>query len=152
MAIDSSTRTGTSSEFSRFRVLVADDDAGCRDSIVSLLSTDGFEATSVEGGRAAIDLLRRQLAAGPGGRRIHFLIVDYNMPDLTGLDVLRLIRRELSLELPSILVTANFDEGLVKSVRSLGGFAVLPKPLEPTDFREIVWKLVRSQLFGRGRF
>jgi len=138
----------STSHFSRFRVLVADDDAGCRDSIVSLLSGEGFDALAVGGGRAAIDLLEKQCLPSLSRREIHFLIVDYNMPDLTGLDVLQKIRRDLDLELPSILVTASFDLELVDRVRRLGGFAVLPKPLEPTDFRAMVWKLVRSRLSG----
>ncbi|MCA8961161.1 MAG: response regulator [Planctomycetes bacterium] len=151
--------SASTNQVSRFRVLVADDDAGCRDSIVSLLSTDGFEALSVEGGRAVIDLFRTQVRsreqAGARGsliQRIHFLVVDYNMPDLTGLDVVRVLRSELSLELPSILVTANFDDQLVRRFLSLGGFAVLPKPVEPVDFREMVRKLVRTRLAAKGLF
>ncbi len=154
----------------RYRVLVADDDAGCRDSMISLLTREGFRTLSVGGGRQAwqrIVQLRalqkpRVRIIREGSRRrqrremrvetIDFMVLDYNMPDLSGLEVLRRMHVELKLTLPSILVTGEFSQELERTVQAAGGFALVPKPVRLSDFRELVWELVVSQLEGwRGR-
>lgn len=147
-----------------YRVLVADDDAGCRDSIVSLLVHDGFEASAVSEGHAAIRALRSPpkvegdsetsaerasprrrvtLGGAPRAAGFDFVVLDYNLPDLTGLEILRVVRCDLRLELPAILVTGDFSDDLERSVLAIGGFAVMKKPVHPANFREIVWDLVR---------
>ena len=150
---------------SLYRVLVADDDVGCRNSLISLLSLEGFKTFSVEGGRQVlerIDELRRALhettredsSERDGLQRdlheqtIHFLVLDYNMPDLSGLEVLRKMRVELRITLPTILVTGEFTPDLERSVKAEGGFALVPKPVEPQPFRQLVWRLVKSRLMG----
>lgn len=147
-----------------YRVLVADDDAGCRESIVNLLVHDGFEASAVSEGHAAIRALRspvrsegdseasaerassrRRTGSGsaPRAAGFDFVVLDYNLPDLTGLEILRVVRRDLCLELPAILVTGDFSLDLERSVLEIGGFAVMKKPVHPGNFRETVWDLVR---------
>ncbi|MEE8141603.1 MAG: response regulator [Planctomycetota bacterium] len=142
----------------RYRVLVADDDDGCRDSMTSLLNGEGFETFSVTGGWPVLERVvqlgktveaGRTQSGGPamaGGPAIDFLVLDLNMPDLSGLEVLRRMRGVLHLFLPSILVTGEFSLELERSVREVGGFALVSKPVEPLHFRELVWELVENEL------
>lgn len=157
-----------------YRVLVADDDAGCRDSLVSLLIHDGFRASSVSRGQQAINEIRRGASplgglglsgvqSPPGvhpersadaaededaglSASYDFAVFDYNLPDLTGLEILRVVRRDLHLPLPAILVTGEFTRELERQVLEIGGFAVMKKPVKPEQFREIVWGLVERYL------
>ncbi|MCI0651785.1 MAG: response regulator [Planctomycetes bacterium] len=155
-----------------FGVLVADDDLRSRDSVAALLTLEGFRTQEVECGNVALEFLRRQLESatdaeasergsrehgrerreGAAGRaprtleRIHFLVLDYNMPDLTGLEVLRRLRVELGLFLPAILMSGESNEELERAVLEAGGFALVPKPVVPVHFRRLVWKLVRRHL------
>lgn len=138
---------------STFRVLVADDDNRCRDSLELLLATEGFEILSAGGGLQALEVLRRQAEqrALQTLQRIHFLVMDYNMPDLNGLEVLRVIRQELNIVIPVIMVSGEAGPELERSVHKQGGFALAHKPIEPVSFRQLVWSLIQSEFDGSGR-
>ena len=121
-----------------YRVLIADDDSGCLESISTLLSQEGFLTRAVGGGEQVLECLRQAPTA------VHFLVIDYHMPDLTGLEVLRIVRLELKLSLPSIVMSGDFSQELENVVRAQGGFALVPKPVEPIHFRRIVRRLVEN--------
>ena len=126
------------------RVLLADDDSRCRSSLASLLAADGFDTHGVDSGQEVLhEINKPSFSVSP----VHFLVLDYNMPDLTGLDVLRKVKNELGLRLPAILVSGEFSLALQRTVLEEGGFALVPKPVQPIPFRHLVWELVRRE-FG----
>ncbi|OGK80369.1 MAG: Fis family transcriptional regulator [Candidatus Rokubacteria bacterium RBG_16_73_20] len=61
--------------------LVADDEAGMRESVARALRREGFQVTAVEDGAAALDALRRA--------PVDLLVADLRMPGLDGLELLR---------------------------------------------------------------
>ncbi len=146
-------KTGTRGHY---RVLVADDDERSLDSLVALLSRDGFAIEPFLGG---LDALARLGLGGDLGRsrdmpqdsmgtpEIDFLVLDYNMPDVTGIEVLRRIRIGFGNPLPAILVSGESSCELERLWLDEGGFALLPKPVIPDDFRHEVGRLV-SRFFG----
>ncbi len=62
-------------------VLVADDEAGMRESLARVLRREGFRVLAVEDGAAALDALRHE--------RVDVLVADLRMPGLDGLELLR---------------------------------------------------------------
>lgn len=56
------------------------------------------------------------------------LIVDVDMPEMTGLDLQRELR-SLGVPLPTVVITALDDEGVAADAKSLGAFAFLRKPV-----------------------
>ncbi|MFN0057558.1 MAG: response regulator [Planctomycetota bacterium] len=138
-----------SASINKYRALVVDDDASCRDSMATLLSLEGFATLPVGEAASACQIIRATkllrnrspILATNSGEDVHFLILDNNLPDFTGLDVLRTMR-DLQFFLPSIVVTGEYSAELERAVLDLGGFAVVPKPVEPVSFRVIVRNLV----------
>lgn len=136
----------------QYRALVVDDDPSCRDSMSALLALEGFATLPVAEGGSAFAIIRatQELRGVPRSEvaaahnEVHFLVLDNQLPDFTGLEVLRRMRA-LPFFLPSILVTGEYSPGLERAVLDLGGFAVVPKPVEPVRFRVLVRNLV-SQL------
>ncbi|MBA3533723.1 MAG: response regulator, partial [Ardenticatenales bacterium] len=66
------------------QVLVADDDASIRRMLLTILRRDDYEVLEVESGLAAWELLQQQ--------PIPLLVVDWMMPLMTGVDLVRHIR------------------------------------------------------------
>ncbi len=101
-----------------FRLLVADDDPGFRETVTDFLHPH-YETIAVGSGEEAIEVVER--------RTIHLVLMDVHMHVLNGVDTVRIVR-SIRDELPCILITSDFSEGIVESARDEGAYAVLRKP------------------------
>ncbi|MDE0959399.1 MAG: response regulator [Planctomycetota bacterium] len=141
---------GSTSRGTRYRVLLADDDAGVRGSLTALLDSAGFETENAGGGVEALELLCRVQSPASDERvefsPFDFLVLDVHMPDLPGVELLRRIRTEFRWQLPALFVSGEASAALRKDVEDAGGFALLPKPVEPDLFRSSVRELVQTLL------
>jgi DNA-binding response OmpR family regulator len=115
------------------RVLVVDDDQTVSDVICRYLEHDGFQASHVADGVAALTAVARQAP--------HLVVLDLMLPKLGGLQVCRELRRQPD-GLPIIMLTALGDESDRILGLQLGADDYLTKPFSP---RELVLR-VRSVL------
>jgi len=103
------------------RILIVDDDPGQRSLLDSFLRSQKFETVLVDSGKAALETLR----AGKFG----MMISDVRMPGLTGLETLRLARKE-HVTLPVLLVTAFTDVRDAVAAMRDGAVNYLSKPID----------------------
>ncbi len=103
------------------RLLIVDDDAGQRSLLDSFLASQGFQTVPVSSGQRALEVLREE--------KIDMMISDVRMPGLSGLDTLRLARKEHA-SFPILLVTAYADiRDAVGAIRD-GAVNYLSKPID----------------------
>ena len=104
------------------KILVVDDFSTMRRIIKNLLSDLGFNnVVEADDGNTAIPILKA------GG--IDFLITDWNMPGMTGIDLLRAVRADEKLaDLPVLLVTAEAkrDQIVMAAQEGVNGYVVKP--------------------------
>ena len=103
------------------RLLVADDDEGCRTSLVDFFGQIGFEVLCAQDGREALTILRRSGA--------DLSVMDINMPGMTGIEVLNHVRTEGML-LPCIFVSAEKSLEIRKQAFSAGADSFIDKPVD----------------------
>ena len=112
------------------RFLVVDDSATMRRIIKNNLKTIGFESVvEAEGAQAAL----AKIATGG----IDFVISDWAMPEMTGLDLLRAIRANPAhAKLPVLMVTGiGQQEDILQAVEAgVNGYVI--KPFDPTTLAE----------------
>jgi two-component system, OmpR family, response regulator ChvI len=95
-------------------LLLVDDDDLFRESLGLNLIDEGYEITSFGNGRDALSYLER-------GGTADVALLDWRMPDLTGLDVLRRMRRD-GITIPVIFLTVLSDD--IYEEAALAGGAV----------------------------
>jgi two-component system, LuxR family, response regulator FixJ len=100
-------------------VLVIEDDPAVRSSLKFSLEIEGF---AVQDFRTGHDLLG--MGDVPGSNCI---VVDYNLPDMTGLEVLGGLR-DRSVSVPAILITSDPNQNLRDRAAAVGA-GVVEKPL-----------------------
>ena len=103
------------------RILIVDDDAGQRSLLHSFLKGQGFETVPVDSGARALEALRAQ--------PFSLMISDVRMPGMTGLETLRLARKEHPV-LPVLLVTAYADVKEAVGAMRDGAVNYLTKPID----------------------
>lgn len=99
-------------------LLIADDDAAFRQTVVEILEPY-FRTIAVPTGEHAIRVFE--------DRSVDLALFDMHMPLLTGLEAIRWIR-EHELQLPCILMSSEVTEELESRALELETFSVLRKP------------------------
>jgi DNA-binding response OmpR family regulator len=110
---------GDRDDATRKRLLVVDDDPNLREMYAEVLSADGFEVVTAQDGLEAFELF---LTQGP----FHALIVDQNMPRLTGKQLLKRLRG-LGEDAPALLISGRLEVA-PREQETLGLGAWLDKP------------------------
>jgi CheY-like chemotaxis protein len=101
------------------RILVIDDEASVRDLLLRVLADAGHEVDAVETGEAALMKLAKQA--------FDLLVVDKNLPGMSGLDVLRLVRTHYP-RLRAIVITAYTSPEAEAAAKELGVRGYVTKP------------------------
>lgn len=95
------------------RVLVVDDFATMRRIVRNILRQLGFtNIVEADDGTSAWEVINRD--------RIEFIVSDWNMPQMTGIDLLRKVRAsELHSDIPFLMVTAEAQqENIIEAVQA----------------------------------
>ena len=104
-----------------FIISVIDDDESFRTALVGLLRSLGYEA---QGFASAVEFINR------GGERwCDCIITDFNMPGMSGLDLIQLLTARGST-VPVIMVTGRPEAGLEAKAAAGGAVCLLMKPFE----------------------
>jgi len=112
------------------RVLVVDDDFQVRQVLSRLLQSMGVEVETAPGGAQAMTKLDHG--------SYDALMLDLDMPGVTGLDVLLHVQRAAP-EMPVLVVTGTFEAERIE-----GAVAVLPKPLDRPSLHDALVDALRS--------
>jgi DNA-binding NtrC family response regulator len=120
-------------------VLVVDDEPGAREALEVVLEED-YTVLCAESGQKALAVLQKTA--------VNLVLLDVNMPDMDGLDVLRRIR-EADDAVDVIMVSAlNLARKAAEAVR-LGAFDYITKPYEPEDLLSTVKRVIGQQRLRR---
>src|SRR2546421_11773869 len=116
------------------RVLVVDDDRAVRDALRRALTLGGYEVHVAEGGAAG---LAQVSASAPDA-----MVLDVMMPDVSGIDVCRYLRREGN-RIPILMLTAR--DAVSDRVEGLdaGADDYLVKPFDVEELKARIRALVR---------
>ena len=123
----------------RKRILMIDDDRELSYIISELLNDHGYEAVCVENGEQALQKLTEE--------SFHLLLVDINMPDMTGFELCRELR--LRSEVPVIFASARTSESDRITGFDIGGDDYLPKPYSMKELLSRINALIR-RTYGFG--
>ena len=122
------------------RILLAEDDPELRSLLAEALRRDGHQVMEVANGVALDDVIR-ELAAQSPDHPGEIVISDVRMPGRTGLSVLE-SHRGCPWCPRFIFMTGFGDEELRAAAEDLGAAAVIEKPFEMDELREVLEDVV----------
>ena len=103
-----------------YSLLITDDDPSARETLREIFEPVGYRTYLAGSGEEAIDIVRQ--------KDVHLALMDMNMPTLTGLETVEIVRQMKGL-LPTILISAEADDALLRKALSAHVFCVLAKPV-----------------------
>ena len=135
-----------SSEQGSVNVLLSDAHWAWPQAVAEIFHPQGINPLVAQSADEMVRLVRNN--------RIHLAILDSYMEELTGVQVLRMLRRS-DPELPCILLAQEVSDRLLERALSLDAFSVLAKPVDLRLLAEQVDRLFvkhyKSDIFASGR-
>jgi DNA-binding response OmpR family regulator len=106
---------------------------------VALALSEAYDVQQAATGAEALGIVRREPVAA--------VVLDYRLPDQTGLDVLSQIK-SAQPRLPVIMMTGYGSEGVCASALKLGIRDYFPKPLSVFDLRQSLGRILAEDRPG----
>ncbi|MCX4321942.1 MAG: response regulator [Lachnospiraceae bacterium] len=119
-------------ELEGLRALVVDDDFNVCDSVSKMLKTIGMRSEWTTSGREAV---YRAKIARDEGDSYHTYIIDWQMPETSGIETARKIRSAVGEESPIIILTAYDWSDIEEEAKEAGVTAFCAKPLFMSDLK-----------------
>ena len=122
------------------KVLIVEDERLLRMTLRERLEREGYGVTEAGTGAAALEMLH--------DNDPDLILLDYKLPDMTGIDVLRQIR-DLQMDTAVILLTAfSSIDSAVEAIK-LGAHDYLNKPVSFDDLRAVIAKALETTRLRR---
>ena len=122
------------------KVLVIDDEPPIRKLLRMRLSTQGYDVVEAQNGKIALELLAQSPA---------LIILDLGLPDIQGIDLLRMIRARGD-NVPVVVLSSRGDEAVKVQALDLGADDYLTKPFGMDELLARMRAALRHQLLVHG--
>lgn len=123
------------------RILVIEDDANIRESLVELLEMKSFELISADNGTDGLKLAQEKIP--------DLILCDVMMPGLNGYQVVEAVRKDGRLaNLPFIFLSAKAMDTDIQHAKNLGANSYLTKPFRAQELFSVVDDLLKNNSGG----
>lgn len=120
-------------------ILVADDDKFIRNRMEDILVGQGYRVSTEQSGS---EVLRRIMA-----EKFDVVFLDLHINGLEGVDLIRAVK-EVSADLPIIVITGDGSAEIRRQVELLGVTAYILKPIKEKKIKEILKFCKKSGFFN----
>jgi two-component system, chemotaxis family, chemotaxis protein CheY len=126
------------------KVLIIDDADAVRRSVVDALEPAGFSVLTASDGFRGIAALKE-------ARDLCLVIIDLNMPGMSGFGVLDWMRKDGSPHLPpAVFMTTEISSAVLEQAKNAGAVGWLVKPCRPEQMVAVANRIVAKRSEQRG--
>jgi two-component system chemotaxis response regulator CheY len=116
------------------KILTVDDSKTMRDMLSFTLKGSGHEVMEADDGVNALSVL--------GNTKVDLIITDVNMPNMTGLELIKELRAHpVHKATPILVLTTESDAGIKNEGRAVGATGWVVKPFSPEKLLQVVQKV-----------
>jgi DNA-binding response OmpR family regulator len=116
---------------------VVEDSRSQAEVLKALLKSEGHQVEVFADGSSCLEALK--------SRSFDFFVIDWNLPDMGGDEVLRQVREQFGWEVPVVFCTARTDEEAASDILRMGADDYIPKPVRYMEFMARIHALLRRR-------
>lgn len=113
-------------------VLIVDDSATMRMIVIKSLRQAGYDKVTIVEASGAKEGLQKIAAGG-----IDLVLSDVNMPEITGIEMVKVIRSKFP-EMPIVMITTESSPEMRATMKSVGANGVIIKPFPPEEMQQVL--------------
>ncbi len=117
-----------------FNLLIVDDSSSMRSVVKKIVGLSGVgvnQLLEAENGRRALEIM--------GGNWVDAVILDINMPEMNGLELLQKMSEDVVMKnIPVVMMSTEASEAHVKTAFELGAKGFIRKPFLPEEVRKML--------------
>lgn len=125
----------------RLTVLLADEPDGSSITVRRLLEPQGVMTLVARTGREALEMVQSQ--------PVHVVVLDVQMPQLGGLQAIKLMREVVKPAPPAILLADRLSNNLLNEALTMDIFSVIPKPIDMNRLLDAIARVIRRHHEGK---
>jgi len=119
------------------KIIIVEDQPDVADLLEEMLGIDGYQVIKIHSSTGALTMIRTE--------NPDVVLLDIMMPDVSGLEVLRFMRREPDLQrTPVVIVSARTLPSDIRAGLEAGATAYLTKPVDVDLLRETVAQVIHE--------
>ena len=119
------------------KIVIVEDEPTAADVFEEMMRFSGYQVVKIHNSSSAMSVIRAELPDA--------ILLDIMMPDISGIEVLRYIRREPGLKhIPVVIVSAKALPSDIRAGMQAGATAYLTKPVRFDELRETVSDVIRA--------
>jgi len=120
------------------RILVVDDNKQITDVVKLMLESSGYHCTIANSAQECLSLLP--------SNRFDLILLDIAMPEVTGIDVLKKVKEDPSLNHNRIIFfsASSFTDAQMEDLKKQGALDCIRKPVSKTKLLEVIAKCVEG--------
>jgi len=117
-------------------IMVVDDSSSVRQMMSFTLENAGYEVVEAEDGEEALKKLL-------DSKNINMIVTDLNMPNVTGLELIRSVRSNSEFKyIPIVVLTTEFHDAKKKESKKAGATGWITKPFKPDQLIGVIKKVI----------
>lgn len=117
--------------------VVVEDSRSQAEVLKALLKSEGHQVEVFADGGSCIEAIK--------SRSFDFFIIDWNLPDMGGDEVLKRVREQCGWDVPVVFCTGRTDEEAASDILRLGADDYIPKPIRYMEFMARIHALLRRR-------
>jgi DNA-binding response OmpR family regulator len=123
------------------KIIIVEDQPTVADLFEEILSADQYQVIKIHSSTGALSVIQAE--------KPDVVLLDIMMPDVSGLEVLRFMRREPGLQhIPVVIVSAKSLPSDIRTGLEAGATVYLTKPVDVDTLRETVARVIRAADLG----
>lgn len=121
------------------KIMIADDSRVMRNIIARTVTSLGYDTIDAENGKEVIGILQK------GKEEIGLILLDWNMPELTGYEVLKAMQENSDYrKIPVLIVSTDSENDKTAMALDAGASGYLPKPFTSEELAAKIQKTLAS--------
>ena len=114
--------------------LIVDDSATMRSMIKAVVDGMGFECITAQDGEKALKILRERV--------VDIIVTDINMPNIDGIELIKLLRQQKNSKYtPILVITTEGGTNVKEAGKAAGASGWIVKPFSPEVLEKAITKL-----------